>query len=487
MGTELKSSALGLTRPRAAERLRGGTALAFKSGAIAAAGLCVGLCLFVGYLVAQPSVSGLPVTPKEAALAIALLPIALLGIGRPHAYFLAAVVVAIAVPHTLSRVWLLPPILVGVSLLVGQVEWRPTTADVWFAGWLCWLLLRWLAHPELGITVREFAPMALGLGFYAFARITLAPSRVTQALWWVLAAGTAGAATVIFEWLLGHVVSLFNDPSQYQWAGSSGEIYRPGGVFGGSPAAAIALAVILLSTLALARQRPWLVRACQAVILFAIVITWARAGWVGLAVGAIVCALLVPYRRTARTIYLLAAVGIVGFLAHGSIQNSQAFREGVVRAGATTGRITFLRQSWPLATDSYQHMFVGRGFRAFMHPKFGQHDAPTLDNHLLLDRGGPHNDYMRTVLEEGVVGLVLLLGFLAVPIRLGVRGARSLPPSGDERLLLAGLTGAAVCYAAAALFHDLSNNTLDLTVGALVLGLLVTSTQRRQVVDGDQA
>ena len=86
---------------------------------------------------------------------------------------------------------------------------------------------------------------------------------------------------------------------------------------------------------------------------------------------------------------------------------------------------------------------------------------------------------LRTILEEGLVGLVLLLGFLLAPVRLGVRRARSLIAGSEERLLVAGLTGAAVCYALVGLFHDLSNNVQDLTVGALILGVLVTSTQRR--------
>jgi O-Antigen ligase len=365
------------------------------------------LILVEGYLVAQPSLRGVPLPPVLVAVGIAVIPVGLVVLTRPGACFLAAVAVVIVVPHKASHVWLVPPLLVGLGVLVERPRWRPTMADLWFAGWFGWLLVRWLAHPGLQIGAREFAEMALALGFYLFARMSVTPSRVSSTLWWVLAAGTVGAVTVLVEWMLGHVIGVFNDPSQYQWAGGGGEIYRPGGVFGGSPAAAIALAMILLSTLSLARTRPWLVRACQAVILFAIVVTWGRAGWVGLTGGAVVCALLLPYRRKARVVYLLAVVAVAAFLAHGSIQNSQAYQLGVIRPGSTTGRLTFLRQAWPLATDSYRHLIFGRGFRAFMHPEFGAHDSATLENVLLLNRGGPHNDYMRTILEEGLVGLVL--------------------------------------------------------------------------------
>jgi O-antigen ligase len=466
----------GAARTRAATLLRGGQPML--------AG--VAISIFVGYLVTRPSLRGVPLPTVVVATGIALIPVGLVVLARPGACFLAAVALAIVVPQKTSHVWLLPPLLVGLGVLLERPRWRPTKADLWFAGWLGWLLVRWLAHPGLQIGLKEFAPMALGLCFYLFARTAVTPSRVSSTLWWVLGAGTVGAVTVLVEWMLGHVIGAFNDPAQYQWSGGGGELYRPGGVFGGSPAAAIALAMILLSTLSLARTRPWLVRGCQAVILFAIVVTWARAGWVGLAGGAVVCALVLPYRGKARVIYLLAAVGVAAFLAHGSIQNSQAYRLGVVRPGSATGRVTFLRQAWPLVTDSHRHLIFGRGFRAFMHPEFGTHDQATLDNWLLLNRGGPHNDYMRAILEEGLVGLVLLLGFLLAPVRLGVSRARSLLAGSEERLLVAGLTGAAVCYAVAGLFHDMSNNLEDLTVAALILGLLVTATQRRSEARADE-
>jgi O-antigen ligase len=82
---------------------------------------------------------------------------------------------------------------------------------------------------------------------------------------------------------------------------------------------------------------------------------------------------------------------------------------------------------------------------------------------------------MRAILEEGLVGLLLLLAFVLVPIGLGIKSARRLTAGSNERLLVAGLTAAGVCYVLAGLFHDLSNNLQDLTVGALILGLLVTT------------
>jgi O-antigen ligase len=467
----------GAARTRATTLLRGGQPM------LAA----VAISILVGYLVAGPSLRGVPLSPVLVAAGIAVIPLGLVVLKHPGASFLAAVALVIVVPHKAPHVWLVPPLLIGLGVLVERLGWRPTNADLWFAGWFGWLLVRWLAHPGLQVGAKEFAQMALALGFYLFARMAVTPSRMSSTLWWVLGAGTVGAATVLVELMLGHVIGAFNDPAQYQWSGGGGELYRPGGVFGGSPAAAIALAMILLSTLSLARRRPWLVRVCHSVILLAIVVTWARAGWIGLAGGAVVCALLLPYRRKAWAMYLLAALVLAGFLAYGSMQNSQAYQSGVVRPGSTTARLTLLRQAWPLATDSYRHAIFGRGFRAFMHPEFGAHDRATLGNGFLLNRGGPHNDYMRTILEEGLVGLVLLLGFLLIPVRLGVRRARSLLAGSEERLLVAGLTGAAVCYALVGFFHDLSNNVQDLTVGALILGLLVTSTQRRSRSDGEHA
>lgn len=435
------------------------------------------LCFAVGYTVSQPLLPKLPISPIYVAGALALAPLAMRVLPLPGVAFSLAIVLMIAVPHKMPHIWLLPPVLAGIGVLVERVRVKPARADLFFLGWLGWLVLRWQSHPELQISSREFLEIALGLLFYLFTRLCVTRARLRQASWALLGAGTVGAATVLLEWMLGRVIAFFNDPSQYQWAGSSTEIFRPGGVFGGSPAAAISLALILLATVHLGRSRARLVRVCQAVMLLAIVATWARAGWVGLVAGAAVASFLLPYRHKARAVYVVALLAVAAFIMSGAIQNSRAYQLGVVRPGSTSSRLSFLEQAWPLATDSYRHLIVGRGFRAFMHANVGTHDSATLQNFVLLNRGGPHNDYMRAILEEGMIGLVLLLGYVLTPVAMGWRCARRLLEGTSERLVVAGLTGSAVCLFVAGLFHDLSNNFQTTSVGAVALGLLVTAAQ----------
>ena len=196
------------------------------------------IAIVAGYLLVRPSVAAVPFPPVLLAVTVAAVPIGLLLLARPGAWLLAAVAVAIVIPHKTSHVWLLPPFLVGVGLVVERVRWRPAKVDLVFAGWLGWLAVSWIAHPGLGIGAKEFVQMALALGFYLFARMLVTPAGVTSVLWCLLVAGTAAAATVLVEWALGARDRRVQRSVAVPVGRRGGEIYRPGGVFGGSPAAA---------------------------------------------------------------------------------------------------------------------------------------------------------------------------------------------------------------------------------------------------------
>ncbi|MGO9958492.1 MAG: hypothetical protein ACLP50_21425, partial [Solirubrobacteraceae bacterium] len=51
---------------------------------------------------------------------------------------------------------------------------------------------------------------------------------------------------------------------------------------------------------------------------------------------------------------------------------------------------------------------------------------------------------------------------------------RRLPVGSDRRLLVAGLTAATFSYMLASCFHDLQHDIPDLSIAALITGILVT-------------
>ena len=70
------------------------------------------------------------------------------------------------------------------------------------------------------------------------------------------------------------------------------------------------------------------------------------------------------------------------------------------------------------------------------------------------------------MIEQGLIGLLLLLGWMLPTIRAGMR-ERSTP----------GLTAAVAAFTAAGVFHDLTHGLLVLLVGCLLAGLQASAVE----------
>lgn len=424
------------------------------------------LSLLVGVLVVR--------MPLPAVILVGL-PIALVIVVRPGAGFLLAIAVVVLVPQSVGHSWLVPPLLAGAGVVATRARFRLVATDWFFVLWFLWVGVSWWVHPELLITKKQFIVTAVApLFFYVWARLSLEGSMIRRVLWTLLAVGVGGAGTVLLEFAVGRVI--FSNALTYQWVGGNGLLFRPGGVFGGSPAAAVSLAMISLATLGLLRtHRRRLVVGCQAVIWVAIIVTYGRAGWAGLFAGCLVAAILLPYRRWTRVIYIAAVVSVAGYFVMPYAARSHTYQAGVVRSQSTSSRQTFLNVALPLAVDTKTHFLFGRGYYAFDSPT-GQHDPhfTSINPTLWLVQGGPHDDYVRALLEQGVIGLLLLLGWLGSALRAGLRVTLRLPAGSDERFLVGTLTAAVVSFCVASLFHDLSHSVPNLTIASLMVGMLVT-------------
>jgi hypothetical protein len=154
------------------------------------------------------------------------------------------------------------------------------------------------------------------------------------------------------------------------------------------------------------------------------------------------------------------------------LQNNKTYQQGVVRPGSAQGRQEFVSLALPLATDNRAHFIFGRGYDAFQGHYFDAHAA---EASVLVQRGGPHNEYLRAWLEQGIVGFALVIAWMVGAIGLGVRTAMRLPRRSDQRLLVATLTGALVVYAVASFFHDWMHSPVTIGIAALVSGLIASA------------
>src|SRR5262249_22437666 len=145
-----------------------------------------------------------------------------------------------------------------------------------------------------------------------------------------------------------------------------------------------------------------------------------------------------------------------------------------LRHGTLATRQSFWAAAWPVITNSPDHFFLGHGINSLLIARGQLPGAPPASDianvETLVDES-PHSQYIRTLIEEGVVGLVLLAAWLLGTIALGARYAwdRAHP----DRLVVAAGAAAVVAVVTAGFASDLRQPT-TLSVVALLSGAIVT-------------
>lgn len=330
----------------------------------------------------------------------------------------------------------------------------------------------WLGpHYPLRLTVNALT----GFAFYVVGRRCDRDTAVKVA-WVLLGAGAVGATTVLYEFLVTHK-PLFVDQTAYYWNAGENRLFRPGGIFGSPPAAGAVLMMaglaaipLLVRTSGAARLLAW---ACLLACGAAITVTFTRATLIAALAGLLFYAWMT--RRLGRTVYVATTVAAVfAIVALPRIEQTHWFQTGVLRQGTFSARTSYWTLAWPLVTDSTQHLLVGHGIDSLFPagaqlPNVSPQPDIAADPEIIAH--GPHNQYIRTLVEEGFVGLALLLGWLVGTVRLGVRAARS----GDT--FAAGTTAAVTALMVVALVGDHLRNVPTLAVVALLSGVTVQLSQ----------
>jgi O-antigen ligase len=215
---------------------------------------------------------------------------------------------------------------------------------------------------------------------------------------------------------------VFLDPSTYLWNASDQSIFRPGGVFGSPPGAATVLTVVIICGVALLYMThgrvKTLVLVCLGICGLALISTFTRAGFIAVSLGIFALLWLVRApitRRPLRMAWIVAAIAVVIFAALPLVQRNSTFRYGVLRSGLGQSTLTVRESYWklalPIATRDVHNFLFGIGTSSLETPSISNQAAvlPDMARAPQVYVNSLHNQYVTTLVEQGAVGLVLLV------------------------------------------------------------------------------
>jgi O-antigen ligase len=248
--------------------------------------------------------------------------------------------------------------------------------------------------------IKEWARLASGLAIYLMvSEVVRDEKEVRQFTLVILASSLIPVALGWVQWLTG---------SGYFFPGFVGTefAFRPLGTFG-HPSALGSYLVILVALL-ITLYFAWS-GASRAVLLAwagaaagCLVLTMARAQWLGLLVAVLVVG-VVKRRRLAFGVLLLAAVLVLAV---------PLLQERLGASESVTWRIELWRAASTLA---WPPTLLGRGLGSF--PKVINQILVTVETH-------PHNDYLKVAVEVGLFGMVTYGAWLLAALRHAWRAYR---------------------------------------------------------------
>lgn len=325
---------------------------------------------------------------------------------------------------------------------------RPNLCDAALAGFVVVSILDWVLNYQQPGAGRVLSTEMTPIGFYLGAR-ALPRERWPSLMLITLLAGTLGALTVIYEFARGHVV--FANAASYDWNASTSFIFRPGGIFGSPPAASTVLCVVALVGIACIKEHVGKLRmvsvGCTALVSFALVLTFTRAALIALAVGVLVFLWLTRSRllRPLRVAWFVAGVVVLYVFVAPALQSNTTFQKGVLRPGTLTQRESYWGVALPVATANLHTFVFGIGTGALEAPRTSSSAAVAQNVAVTpqLTVNSLHSQYITTLLEQGVVGLLLLVAALVLAAGRAAYTART-AGSALAASVTAGIVGIAV-------------------------------------------
>lgn len=424
-----------------------------------------------------------------AAGAVIVAPLAVILAAKPWRSVAVAVLLTLLVPFTytlgvpqasiprVASMFALLAIALGAS---SQARIRLTAVDFAVLGLFVGGILSWQVAPHPPHSLRAALNFLIPLALYPAGRYFA--SEASEGLLWALFGGGALASlTVYFEFFVTRR-PLWVDASSYYWNEGGNYIFRPGGLFGSPPGAGTVLAVTTLCGLPLIARsrggRRLLVAVAAALSAGALMLTFTRGSIIGFAFGVLVFVSLQRPQVWGRFAFGATAVALlVVLVVLPKVSGERWYEEGVLRAGTLAQRQSYWAISWPLITNSTQHFVIGHGINALVigRPELPGPVDPDISTAPDLTLRGPHNQYVRVLLEGGVAGLALMLLWLFGTLG---RGARAAWRATTDRTMIAAGTAAVASVIVAGLVGDTFRFPPTLAVTALISGLIVSWSQR---------
>ncbi len=189
-------------------------------------------------------------------------------------------------------------------------------------------------------------------------------------------------------------------------------------------------------------------------LIIALVLTYSRAGWLGLLIACGVMLLCLPEKK-----WLIGM--IAGFIALVAFSPGMAERVSMtLRSGGDSGRYQLWNGTWAMIAD---HPLSGRGIGTFM----------AVFQDYVQGRGAmyAHNCYLQIWAETGFFALLFFLLFLAWVFKEAFSSLHK-TPTGETRYLLAGLSGGALAFLVQSAFDTNLYSLQPSALFWLVLGMI---------------
>ena len=226
------------------------------------------------------------------------------------------------------------------------------------------------------------------------------------------------------------------------WQRTGGGLPRASALFETPATLAAVLNLVLLPgvvLVALGNRRPWMM-AGLLVVAAGVVAATSRGGWAALLLGALTACVLAWHARTKPTPASLARAAALLGLGVAAIVAAGAFSpSGATALGSTWARFALFE--FAIDALAWPSLFAGQGYLSFYYVL--EAGKATLPEYAAGGTYFVHNDYLQTLLELGVVGLVLLLALVALPLLLAWRSLPSIAARKDRARVIALCAGLA--------------------------------------------
>jgi O-antigen ligase len=221
--------------------------------------------------------------------------------------------------------------------------------------------------------------------------------------------------------------------------------------------------------------------ACIGLSIAAITVTFTRAGLLALVGGGIVYLALLRPPSLTRVVYVVTIVVLVaGIFLLPRVTGRSWYQEGIQRKQVNTLAIrqSYWAGSWPVILNSPAHTFIGHGVNSLdtlPNSRLVQNPQPDIADTPLAAHS-PHSEYIRILVEEGFVGLILMFGWIVGAAAWAAFMAVKLPYK--ERAFFAAGAAALVSLLIVSFVDDTLRHDPSFAISALIAGLVMSGAAR---------